>query len=124
MVRHLEQVGTPFTHESNGDASEPIKVNNTDNGVMVAVTNTAKTIEIVLGGAYYVKADADVFYRISKKAADNSSDSVSASTATTTASANPKWEADQQYVFRFEAGTKISVITASTANLEFIPTIK
>lgn len=124
MVRHLNEVGTPYTHDSDGNPVQPITVDTVANGVMVAVTSTAKTIEFVLGGTFYLQADAEVFYTISSKVPDNETGTVTVVAATTTATANPKLRADLQVPFRFEAGSKMSVITTATANLEVIPTVK
>lgn len=119
-IRHYNDVGSPVTHDYQGNAIQNITVDTVANGAMVAVTSTAKTIEIQRSGVYYLKPDADVFYTISSKVPDNLTGTVAAVAATTTASANPVLNADERVPFGFEKGDKISVITATTANLEFI----
>ena len=47
MARHYNEVGTPYTHDSDGNEVQKITVNTVANGVVVAVTSTAKTIEFL-----------------------------------------------------------------------------
>jgi len=118
MARHYNEVGTPYTHDSDGNEVQKITVNTVANGVIVAVTSTAKTIEFLESTVYYLQADADVNYTISRKVEGSDS------TVATATTSFPALRADVQVPFKFEKGTKMSVITASTANLEVIPTVR
>lgn len=118
-IRHYNDVGSPVTHDYQGNAIQNITVDTVANGAMVAVTSTAKTIEIQRSGSYSLIADADVFYTISSKVPDNLTGTVTAVAATTTVSDNPKLRANERVPFTLEKGDKLSVITATTANLEF-----
>jgi hypothetical protein len=120
MARHYNEVGTPYTHDSDGNEVQKITVDTVANGVVVAVTSTAKTIEFLESTVYYFQPDADVYYTISRKV---EGEDVTAATANTT-SGFPYLRADAEKPLKREKGDKMSVITASTANLEIIPAVR
>ena len=50
MTRYYNDVGAVFTHDYEGNEVQFITVDTAANGVVVAVTSTAKTIEFLRSG--------------------------------------------------------------------------
>lgn len=116
MARYSETVGGLFTHDASNNNIAYFTVNGSPNGINVPVTNTSKTIAILKAAVYEIVADADVFF----KAFPINTASPAAATTTAT-DQNGKFLNGVVYIKKLEAGQKITVITATTANLRLVP---
>lgn len=121
MTRYYNDVGAVFTHDYEGNEVQFITVDTAANGVVVAVTSTPKTIEFLRSGVYLLQADTDVNYTITQAPPDNIGGTATATAAT---SDDSYFRQDEAVYIAFRKGSKMSVITDITANLEVKPTEK